>query len=180
MNTNSDYVDELERRVARLNALERQRELSRRARRRLFVVASTILALGVPLVGYSLEEVPNQPTAGQAVSAAEMRENFRHVVAGVTTLEQRVGNLEQLITLEQRLAEFERRLANISVFLKPGNNGTASCDVFCAGAEWGPATGTCVGAKVVSGPRAGTMLTCSEVAASTYGLTNVTCLCSTF
>ena len=45
-----------------------------------------------------------------------------------------------------------------NTFSKTGNNGTASCDVFCKGAEWGPIR-TCVAVKHATK----TDLTCDEV-----------------
>jgi hypothetical protein len=56
-------------------------------------------------------------------------------------------------------------------FDKPGNDGSASCDTYCAGAQWGP-TGTCVHAAVIDVP-------CSQPLA-TGKLTNgsdVQCAC---
>jgi hypothetical protein len=47
-------------------------------------------------------------------------------------------------------------------FEKAGNNGTVSCDTFCGGAQWGR-IGTCVGAKIVAGPRNGEYTFCSLV-----------------
>ena len=59
---------------------------------------------------------------------------------------------------------------------KGGNNGTVSCGTFCAGAQWGP-TGTCVGAKLVSGVGVGTYIDCQTVP----GLNNsLDCWCSQF
>jgi len=60
------------------------------------------------------------------------------------------------------------------ISLKPGDNGSAPCGVYCAGAQWGP-TGTCVGAKIASGPSAGTYIDCATVAG-----TEVSCYCSRF
>lgn len=57
------------------------------------------------------------------------------------------------------------------------NNGTASCATFCAGREWDGFSGTCVGARISKGPRAGDYVSCEE----TTGLgTDPDCWCSTF
>lgn len=63
--------------------------------------------------------------------------------------------------------------ADEMIFQKPGNNGTVSCDTFCAGAGWGR-TGKCV-----SGNQQGKgTIDCSVVAAAVEGsLQNVTCAC---
>ncbi|MBN1609020.1 MAG: hypothetical protein JW940_20500 [Polyangiaceae bacterium] len=60
------------------------------------------------------------------------------------------------------------------VFQKPGNNGTASCDTFCAGSEWG-ATGTCVGAQ-----KADTLeyVTCHDTNVPEGNLNGLYCWCS--
>ena len=47
-----------------------------------------------------------------------------------------VGETDQAVTTE---------------FTKHGNNGTVSCDTFCAGSQWGP-VGTCVGASAPDFP----------------------------
>ena len=60
---------------------------------------------------------------------------------------------------------------------KTGNNGTAPCSRFCAGRQWGGFTGTCVGAKLVTGVRTGDYAGCDEAP----GIGNeLKCWCSVF
>ncbi len=61
-------------------------------------------------------------------------------------------------------------------FEKGGNNGTVSCDTFCGGAQWGR-TGTCIGAKIVAGPRNGEYTLCSLVSGEGNHLR---CACTNF
>jgi hypothetical protein len=42
------------------------------------------------------------------------------------------------------------RLAGIQLFQKPGNNGSAPCNVFCQGSQWGQ-VGSCVGGRTDNG-----------------------------
>lgn len=62
-------------------------------------------------------------------------------------------------------------------FAKTGNNGTVSCDAYCAnaGGNWGPA-GTCAKGMVVSGLNEGSCIRCVDVG-NDLGATNVTCFC---
>ncbi|WP_426755685.1 membrane dipeptidase [Myxococcus sp. Y35] len=62
-------------------------------------------------------------------------------------------------------------------FAKVGNDGSVSCDAFCANrdANWG-ARGTCVKGRVNSGLHAGQCVPCRDVPAQ-QGDTNVTCYC---
>jgi len=60
---------------------------------------------------------------------------------------------------------------DLHVFAKPGNNGSVSCDTFCAGSQWGT-VGTCVGANLT-----GVYIAC----ATNPGVTNASvgiCWCS--
>lgn len=43
--------------------------------------------------------------------------------------------------------QIEALYARPSVFLKPGNNGSVSCNTYCKGSQWAGGTGTCLGTK---------------------------------
>jgi hypothetical protein len=60
-------------------------------------------------------------------------------------------------------------------FLKPGDNGTSSCNTFCAGSQWGR-TGTCVSAFVAGLSEA---QDCSIDPGLITNGTEMTCLCAT-
>ncbi|MHB1846580.1 MAG: discoidin domain-containing protein [Deltaproteobacteria bacterium] len=62
---------------------------------------------------------------------------------------------------------------NITFFGKGGDNGTASCDTFCNGSQWGT-IGTCVGAKLTN---SGTFTTCGTAPGNGNSLY---CICSSF
>jgi hypothetical protein len=72
---------------------------------------------------------------GDPLTAADLNNNFGALQAQVTAVQ----------------AELDAGGVVLGVFQKPGNNGTVSCDVFCAGANWGGTTGTCVGAYDTGG-----------------------------
>ncbi len=55
-------------------------------------------------------------------------------------------------------------------FLKYGNNGTQSCDGYCAGAQWGP-TGTCVGGQALDVP-------CSQATGYFTNQSGLMCTCT--
>ncbi len=61
---------------------------------------------------------------------------------------------------------------------KPGNNGTVTCDAYCAntGGNWG-APGTCVKGLVNAGKNAGECIRCGDLPSYT-GDTDVTCYCA--
>jgi hypothetical protein len=67
------------------------------------------------------------------------------------------------------------RLAGIQLFQKSGNNGTASCDTFCAGPQWGQ-TGSCAGSVVTNGGGKN-YIPCSQVF-SPSGSAYITCICT--
>lgn len=50
----------------------------------------------------------------------------------------------------------------LNVFRKPGNNGTVSCNVFCAGEQFAGISGTCVGARIVAGGSTGRYVACTD------------------
>ncbi len=60
---------------------------------------------------------------------------------------------------------------------KGGNDGTASCDRFCSGRAWGGFTGTCVGARLVTGSDTGEYIACRTAPGPGNHLK---CWCSTF
>lgn len=62
-------------------------------------------------------------------------------------------------------------------FAKTGNNGTLSCDAYCAnmGGNWGPA-GVCAKGRIVSGLNQDTCIRCAEVGRD-LGATDVACFC---
>ncbi len=65
----------------------------------------------------------------------------------------------------------------IGAFAKTGNNGTVSCDAYCANRDfnWGPA-GSCVKGVLDTGPNAGACIRCVDVA-NDLGAVAVTCYC---
>jgi hypothetical protein len=67
------------------------------------------------------------------------------------------------------------RIAGIQLFQKGGNNGTASCDTFCAGTQWGQA-GSCAGG-FISAANQKFYIPCGYQASSS-GSASVTCICT--
>jgi hypothetical protein len=81
------------------------------------------------------------------------------------------GGIQQSLAALQSSVDALMSRLDLKVFAKGGNNGSAPCDAFCAGSQWGP-VGTCVGAKFN-----GTYVACSTVASPT-GMAAGTCWCS--
>jgi hypothetical protein len=71
--------------------------------------------------------------------------------AGATgSLAQTLAGLSTANTATKAVAdEAAAKLGGAKMFVKGGNNGSVSCDVYCQGAQWG-ATGSCVGARRAS------------------------------
>jgi hypothetical protein len=63
------------------------------------------------------------------------------------------------------------RVAGIQPFLKDGDNGTASCDTFCRGAQWGQ-VGACLGGKDMG---TGSYLGCAD---KLPALGHMICMCA--
>jgi hypothetical protein len=63
-------------------------------------------------------------------------------------------------------------------FVKRGNNGAVTCDLFCSSAQWGGGVGGCLGAYSQRGSQ---FVACSaELGASTTANAEVTCFCARF
>ena len=103
----------------------------------------------------------------QAGNASQILEILRENRSLASELDGRLNELAAVVT----------KVAGTSIRFrqKTGNDGTASCETFCAGRLWGDWTGTCVGAKLVSGGRSGDYVGCGHIP----GLGNILiCTCS--
>jgi hypothetical protein len=78
-------------------------------------------------------EANHAATASAALVAATANAAAGSLASSITALQSDVGAL--------------KARADLRVSYKSGNNGTVSCDVFCAGENWGGWTGTCVAAE---------------------------------
>lgn len=87
-------VRDLERSVARLRARELRRSQQATAWRRGAILGLGLLAAGLPVMGLALTGVPNPPMEAQVISASDMRENFDHLVDGITAREPLVVRYE--------------------------------------------------------------------------------------
>ncbi|MCK9272654.1 hypothetical protein M0P65_03850 [Candidatus Gracilibacteria bacterium] len=64
---------------------------------------------------------------------------------------------------------FSGPINGLKLFVKAGNNGTVTCDQFCAGSQWVGGVGSCTGQKRISDA---TFYSCSTIVSST-----VECAC---
>jgi hypothetical protein len=90
----------------------------------------------------------NAVNATNATTAATANAAGGTLATNVSTLQSSVATLQSDVsTLMARV--------DLKVFVKGGNNGSVSCDTFCAGSQWGP-VGTCVGSDLT-----GTFIACA-------------------
>ncbi len=110
-----------------------------------------------PLPRRKIGAVPYALEADHAVSATTASAAGGGLASSISSLQSNVDGLLGRVDLK--------------VFRKAGNNGTVSCDTFCAGSQWG-AVGTCVASNIN-----GAFIPCSLG----LGITNAsvgTCWCS--
>jgi hypothetical protein len=168
-------------------------ELSARAKRR----AAAALVPVVLLVGGAVAYASSLHVwaDGDTLSAMDLNGNFTQLDMRVTTLESAKMQDEQALatltasvsalqtsksTDEQTIASQGSSIAKLqgvvgSIVKKGGDNGTATCDTYCAGTQWGP-SGTCVGAFDTA---SGQFVACSALG-SNPGNAQLTCYCTQF
>jgi hypothetical protein len=78
-------------RVQRLEAAEASRKRRLRTLGRTAGIAALATIVALPGLATALDPVPNSFTEGDVVSAAQMNENFAHLVAGITSVEAAVS-----------------------------------------------------------------------------------------
>jgi hypothetical protein len=93
--------------------------------------------------------VPYAVEANHAVNATNATNATTAATANAAggTLASNVSALQSSVaTLQSNVSTLMARV-DLKVFAKGGNNGSVSCDTFCAGSQWGP-VGTCVGSDL--------------------------------
>jgi hypothetical protein len=150
-------------------------DMTRRQRR---MMAAAVGVLATCIAGVAFADVPHHFEQNQLLRASHLEENFGKLVEDIAGIDTRVAQSETALTdLDARVATAEGTIAEIQgqVFQKNGNNGTQSCDAWCAQTANGdpPETGTCVGALANGvGYRS-----CGD---STFNSNGVFCYCSKY
>ncbi|WP_140912136.1 hypothetical protein [Methylomonas koyamae] len=115
--------------------------------------------LTLPWQGYTRDGIPIGTVDSIINSLSAIDTKVNRSISDIQVLSQKVQNIRTL---------------DGQIFAKGGNNGSVSCELFCAGSQWG-ATGTCVGAQIAKGPQIGQYVSCSTGTA-----TDTNCWCSNF
>jgi hypothetical protein len=117
-------------------------------------------------------------------NAAELMQTIQSLKNELSALQRQISS--QVRSISQDIQTQGQKIHSVDeqVFAKGGNNGTVSCNVFCAGANWPGGTGTCVGAHMRKGPKAGQYIACSEIPDQIMGVSggqiHTLCWCSKF
>lgn len=131
--------------------------------------ASGMLASNITQIQQDLDTLKSGYSSSQS-ELGELQSAVAALQSSVGSLSSDVSSLESTATSHgSRLDALES--ATLPYFHKPGNNGTATCDVYCAGSQWGQ-LGTCVGAQNAS---TGEYVSCSTTVG---GLQGLRCWCS--
>ena len=118
---------------------------------------------GVKLARSKVGAVPYAVEAHRATTASGASGGLAAQLATLQSLGQDVATLKTDVAALQQ--------GNLHVFYKGGDNGTASCDAYCAGTQWGQ-DGTCVGARNMT---TGAYVECAVTVPNVEGLD---CWCS--
>ncbi len=121
-------------------------------------------------VPYAIE-ANHATNADNATTAATANAAGGPLATTISTAQSNIATLQtEVSTLQSNVTTLLARV-DLKVFAKGGNNGSVSCDTFCAGSQWGT-VGTCVGSDLN-----GAFIPC----ATNLGITTATvgmCWCS--
>lgn len=116
----------------------------------------------------------------EAITALNKAKDAKKILVGIQNIKKEQQQIqreftefnEQLISVQAKSVSMWKQIKR-----KTGNNGTVSCDLFCSGKKWKGWSGTCIGAKLISGKPKDNYVSCGN----TPGLGNVlVCTCSQF
>ena len=136
----------------------------------------------------SIEVAPNSFTPNTAISSGDMNSNFQHITDNAADITHTHGIYSSTThthdyssaththstyspTTHTHDYSSATHTHSNSGTTKYGNNGTTSCDEYCAGSTWGGWSGGCIAAKDDSGA----YRPCSEITQ-----VSMVCLCTIF